>query len=109
MVENDAENEFDSFLTDVTPADRIAMAQCLRAIAAQFNAARANIEQIIADCNPNLAAQSWDAAGHMIQTARGRARQLCSCISSSAAAKLIKPVECGKLSDMDDGRTRRHR
>lgn len=70
MIENDAENEFESFLTGVTPADRIEMVRCLRTISAQYNAARADLEQMIADCNPDLAAQSWDAAEGIIQTAR---------------------------------------
>jgi hypothetical protein len=69
MHGSNAQNEFEISGADMTPADELLMLRRLSAIAAYFDAAFAGIEGIIADCSPNLTAQSWDAAQTVIQTA----------------------------------------
>lgn len=73
MFGNDAENEFRDLLDGVSPAERAEVVRAIGAIADHFAAAAAGVECLIADCNPDLAVQSWDAAQCVIQAAmKGR-------------------------------------
>ena len=72
MFGSDAENEFESLLGTMVPGDRAVMIRRLSMIAAHFDAAMvAGIESTIADRNPELKAQAWEATQAIIQTARG--------------------------------------
>lgn len=76
MFGNDAENEFKSLLENVSPAERVEVMRAIGAIAEHFGPAAAAVEKMIVECsNPDLAAQSWDAAQRAIQFVKGGGRR----------------------------------
>ena len=73
MFGNDAEDEFKFLLGSASPTEHAEIVRALGVIEEHFGTVAAGVEEIIAHfSNPDLAAQSWDAARAVIQAAKGR-------------------------------------
>lgn len=78
MFGNDAEKErhFLYLLENISPAERAEVYRGMSAIADLVGTAAAAVGEMIAECsNPDLAAQSWDAAQRAIQLVKGGGRR----------------------------------
>ena len=68
-AENELKNLLDDALDHLSAAERVEIVRAMSCIALHYDAAAAGVQGMLAECNPALVEQSWDAAQRVIQAA----------------------------------------